>query len=315
VPREKSVLLVDPLILEWAGSLQARGRKTLSIAAYSGDLEVFGAYLAKAPLKKSPHGKTWPKLAQATKSDIVRFIQELIQNRGYSVRSVSRKLSAIRQFYRFLKKEGKRADDPAYDIELPKIGKALPKVLKEPDVARLLRTNSGWKTDWLRTRDHAIMELLYASGIRRAELIGINLTDLDLGTRTLRVRGKGSKERLVIFNHTTAKALRKYLDVRPRSTDDALFLSHHRRRLSTRHVWEIFNRIRKVSGVPATASPHTLRHSFATHLLEHGADLVTIQQLLGHESLDTTRIYTNVTFEHKRRVYDQAHPRDKQRER
>ncbi|HXW51690.1 MAG TPA: tyrosine-type recombinase/integrase [Candidatus Acidoferrales bacterium] len=315
MPRAKSVFPADPLVSEWAGMYQAKSRSPLSVAAYAGDLEVFGAYLAKASPKISPHGKQWPQLASATRSDVIRFLQELLTVRGYTPRAARRKMSALRSFYKFLRKEGKRKDDPTYDIDLPKVQRPLPRVLKEPEVSRLLRSNAGWKTPWLRTRDQAIMELLYGAGIRRAELIGINIQDIDLATRTLRVTGKGSKARLVVFNRTTADAIRKYMNVRPRSGDDALFLSHTKRRLSTRHIWEIFNRIRKVSGVAALASPHTLRHSFATHLLEHGADLVTIKELLGHESLETTRIYTNVSFQHKRRVYDQAHPRDKQRER
>ncbi len=315
MPRQKAVFPADPLIVEWAGVFQAKDRSPASVAAYAGDLEVFGAFLAKAPKKVSPHGKEWPQLATATRSDVLRFLQELINNRGYAPQAVRRKVAALRSFYKFLRKEGKRTDDPSYDVELPKRRRSLPKVLKEPDVVRLLRANAGWKTPWLRVRDQAMMELLYGSGIRRAELVSIDLSDIDLSTRTMLVTGKGNKTRQVVFNRTTADALRKYIGMRPRSSEDALFLSHAGKRLSTRHVWEIFNRIRKVSGVAAKASPHTLRHSFATHLLEHGADLVTIQELLGHESLDTTRIYTNVSFGHKRRVYDSAHPRDRQRER
>ncbi|MDQ6767952.1 MAG: tyrosine recombinase XerC [Candidatus Eremiobacteraeota bacterium] len=313
MPRKRAVFPTDPLIVEWAGRLHGRGRSGLSIAAYAGDLELFGAFVAHASPKLSPHGKPWPQLRDAAPADLIRFIQELMQNRGYQGSAVRRKIAALRSFYRFLKREGKRADDPAAELEPPKRAKLLPKVLKEREVERLLRTPAGWKTEWLKLRDRAIMELLYASGIRRAELVSIDLDDLDLATRTLRVTGKGRKQRLVIINRTTADAIRSYLNVRPRSGDSALFLGHTKRRLSTRHVWEIFDRIRKVSGLGAKASPHVMRHSFATHLLEHGADLVTIQELLGHESVATTQIYTNVSFEHKKRAYDEAHPRDRQK--
>jgi len=312
VPRERAVFPADPLIVEWAGRLHGRGRSPLSVAAYAGDVELLGAFLSKAPRKESPHGKEWPALRKATKSDLVRFIQELIGNRGYARSAVRRKIAALRSFYRFLKAEGKRQDDPAVDLEPPGRDKLLPKVLKEREVERLLRTPAGWQTQWLNVRDRAIMELLYASGIRRAEVVSINLEDIDLSTRTIRVMGKGRKQRLVIINRTTAEALRAYLRVRPRSSEAALFLGQSKHRLSTRHVWEIFNRIQRVSGVQTKASPHTLRHSFATHLLERGVDLITIQELLGHESVATTQIYTNVSLEHKKRAYDEAHPRDRQ---
>ncbi|HZV80152.1 MAG TPA: site-specific tyrosine recombinase/integron integrase [Candidatus Binatus sp.] len=315
MPRTRSVFPSDPLIVEWAGSLHGRGRSPLSVAAYAGDVELFGAFLAKAPRKESAHGKPWPLLVKAARSDLIRFIQELMANRGYSGSAVRRKIAALRSFYRFLRREGKRTDDPTTDLEPPKRDKLLPKVLKEPDVTRLLRTASGWKTDWLRVRDRAIMELLYASGMRRAEIASIKLSDVDLQTRTIRVMGKGRKQRLVLINRTTASAIQTYLGVRPRASDESLFVGHSGQGLSSRHVWEIFRRIHAMSGVKAPASPHTLRHSFATHLLEHGVDLVTIQELLGHASVATTQIYTNVSMDHKRRAYDEAHPRDRQKER
>jgi integrase/recombinase XerC len=304
----------DPLITEWAGFLHAQGKLPLSIAAYAGDLELFGAYLANAPKTQSPHGREWPQLRTATRSDVVRFIQELIQNRGYQRIAVRRKVASLRSFYSFLHEEGKRSDNPAEKLKPPKRDELLPKVLKEREVTRLLRTPSAWKTKWLRVRDRAIMELLYATGIRRAELVGIDLPDIDLPTRTLLVTGKGNIQRQVAFNRTAAQAVREYLNVRPRSGENALFLSHTRRRLSTRHVYEIFDRVRRLSGLDAKVGPHALRHSFATHLLEHGADLITIKEFLGHKRLDTTQIYTNVSFAHKRRIYDQTHPRDRQAE-
>jgi len=315
MPRKRSVFPSDPLIVEWAGALHGRGRSALSVAAYVGDVELFGAFLAKAPASESPHGKEWPQLATDRKSDLIRFIQELLGKRGYSSAAVRRKIAALRSFYRFLRRENKREDDPAAELESPKRDKLLPKVLKEREVTQLLRTVSGWQTEWLKVRDRAILELLYASGMRRAEIASLDLSDVDLKTRTMRVMGKGRKQRLVIINRTTAAAIRDYLNVRPRSADDALFLGHTGHRLSTRHIWEIFRRIHALSGLDAKASPHVLRHSFATHLLEHGVDLITIQELLGHASVATTQIYTNVSFEHKRRAYDEGHPRDRQKER
>ena len=312
MPRKRSVFPTDPLIVEWAGRLQG-SRSPRSVAAYVGDLELLGAFLAGAPRNTSPHGSLWPQLREAAEADLMRFIQELIQNREYQPSAVRRKIAAMRSFYRFLRRTGKRADDPARELELPKRERLLPHVLKEREVEQLLQKSAGWKTTWLNLRDRAIMELLYASGVRRAELVSIKLEDIDLGSRTIRVKGKGRKQRLVLFNHTTADAIRNYLNVRPRSTDHALFLGHTKHRLSTRHIWEIFTRIYKVSKLKKKASPHTLRHSFATHLLERGVDLITIQELLGHESVATTQIYTNVSYEHKKRAYDEAHPRDRQK--
>ncbi len=315
MPRPKVVFATDPALVEWAGYLHGRGRSELSIAAYVGDLELFGAYLAGVLGKVPAHGKRWPQLPKASAAHIRQFVQELIGSRGYKRSAVRRKLAALRSFYGFLRRTGKRADNPAADIENPGRDKLIPRVLKERDVAVLLRTSATWKTPWLRLRDRAIMELLYASGLRRGEIAALNVADLDLATRTLRVMGKGRKQRLVIINRAAADALRAYLGVRPRSSDGALFLGHTGHRLSPRHVWEIFRRIYALAKLDVKASPHTLRHSFATHLLERGVDLVTIQELLGHESVATTQIYTNVSFEHKKRVYDEAHPRDREMER
>ena len=314
MPRKRAVYPQDPLIVEWAGRMLGKGRSPLSVAAYSGDVELLGAFLSGALDKGSPHGKEWPALGEASKSDLLRFVQELIGKREYARSAVRRKIAALRSFYRFLKTSGKRSDDPAADLEFPGRDRLLPNVLKERDVEKLLRASAGWKTDWLNVRDRAIMELLYASGMRRAEVVGIELRHVDLATRTIQVMGKGRKQRLVIINRTTAAALRDYLNVRPRSEDTNVFLGHTGRRLTPRHVWEIFRRVQRVSGVKTKASPHTLRHSFATHLLERGVDLKTIQDLLGHESLATTQIYTNVSFQHKKRAYDEAHPRDRQTE-
>jgi site-specific recombinase XerD len=155
------------------------------------------------------------------------------------------------------------------------------------------------------------MELFYASGMRRAELAGVRLADVDLHERTIRVTGKGNKERSVVINRTAAAAIEAYLRVRPRSADPALFLGRSAKGLTPKHVWRIFNTIYRVSGIQKHASPHTLRHSFATHLVENGVDLETVRELLGHESLATTGIYLQLAMGHKRRAYDEAHPRDR----
>jgi site-specific recombinase XerD len=172
------------------------------------------------------------------------------------------------------------------------------------------------------------MELLYGSGVRRAEVARIDLNDVHLRDRMIGVHGKGSKDRLVVINKATADAIQRYLAVRPRTTDPALFVGVGGKRLTPRHIWYIFREMYKVSGLSdgdgkaddretgkKTATPHTLRHSFATHLLANGVDLITIKELLGHESVATTQIYTNIDMTHKKRAYDEAHPRDRMKDR
>jgi site-specific recombinase XerD len=176
---------------------------------------------------------------------------------------------------------------------------------------KLLRTSLAGRTEAARRRDNAIMELFYASGMRRAELAGARLADVDLAERTIRVTGKGNKERLVVINRTAADAIKAYLQVRPRSQDPCLFLGRGGKGLTPQHVWRIFRAIYRISGVQKHASPHTLRHSFATHLVENGVDLETVRELLGHESLATTGVYLQLAMGHKRRAYDEAHPRDR----
>jgi site-specific recombinase XerD len=191
----------------------------------------------------------------------------------------------------------------------------IPQHLAVPEINTLLRTApKAGRTDAHRIRDNAIMELFYASGMRRAEVANINLSDVNLRDRVIQVHGKGRKERKVVINHTTAAALERYLSVRPRSADDAFFLGRGGKRLTPKHVWRIFREIYGLSGIKQHASPHTLRHSFATHLLENGVDLETVRELLGHESLATTGIYLSIAMEHKKRAYDEAHPRDRMKD-
>jgi integrase/recombinase XerC len=201
-------------------------------------------------------------------------------------------------------------------IDPPKLPKRLPVVLREDDVARLMRTASpAGRTEFQRRRDLAIMECLYASGVRRAEIAGLNTHDVDLQRRVMRVLGKGNKQRTVLINDAAARAMEAYLAHRPRTSDEAFFVGRRGARLGVRAVWEIVKSFERLSGTALHASPHVLRHSFATHLLENGADLMTIKELLGHESLATTQIYTNVSIEHMRATYDRAHPRDKREDR
>lgn len=302
----------DPSIAEFAAYLRLeRGQSPRTSEEYARDVELFAGFL------EPNHPKTIPfsKLADATPSDVRRFVMELMGPRKYTPTSVRRKIAALRSYYGLQKREGRRADNPAADVPPPKAPKRLPQVLSEPEVTRLLRTRVAGKNDFQRLRNSAIMELLYASGIRRAELVGLNLSDVDLDRRVMRVIGKGNKQRAVFLNVAAAEAIRSYLAVRPRTVDEALFVSRRKSRLSHRQAWVIFREFAQLSGLAKHVTPHVMRHSFATHLLENGADIVTIKELLGHESLSTTQIYTNVSLEHMRRSYEDAHPRDRNQER
>ena len=281
--------------------LLERGRAKRTVEEYAQDLRTYASFAGN---RKA--------MLDATRNDIRRFIVTLMGERAYHASAVRRKLAALRAFYRYLVAEALRSDNPTDGVPPPKAEQRLPQVLSEDEVAKVLNSNIAGRSDELRLRDRAMMELLYASGIRRAELVGLNLEDIDLEHRAALVLGKGNKERRVFFNEVAADALRAYLGVRPRSMDTALFLSKQKRRMSLRHAWHVFRTITEVSGIGKHASPHVMRHSFATHLLENGADLVTIKELLGHVSLATTQIYTNVSIKHMRKTYDAAHPRDKQ---
>lgn len=304
--------VADPLLIDLMTYLRLeRNRSQLTVEAYARDLQEFGAFIAGVPAKESPVGREYPQLRTAVTSDVRKYVMRLAGAKQYDMRTVRRKLSSIKALYRYMKLLGLRDDDPASVVAGPKIERKLPEHLGESDVRRLLRTTVAGRDDVQRRRDLAIMELLYASGLRRAEITTIDLKDVDLKSREIRVHGKGSKERVVVFNHSAAKAIEAYLRVRPRSRDDALFLGRGGKRLSPMHVWRIFRDIYKMSGIDAHASPHTLRHSFATHLAENEVDLETIREFLGHESLATTGIYLKMSMQHKKRLYDKAHPRDR----
>lgn len=290
----------DPLVRDLTGYLLTeRRRSPLTVAAYERDLREFAAFLKGAPLKS----------VEATQ--IRQYIAHLFDARGYDSRTVCRKLSSIRALYRFLKITGVLENDPAFAIPGPSIAKRKPAPLKVNEVMKLLGTSLAGRSEEARLRDAAIMELFYASGMRRAELAGVRLENVDLAERTIRVTGKGNKERTVLINRAAAQAIEAYLRVRPRSSDPALFLGRGGKGMTPKHVWRIFQAIYRVSGIQKHASPHTLRHSFATHLVENGVDLETVRELLGHESLATTGIYLQLAMGHKRRAYDEAHPRDR----
>jgi integrase/recombinase XerC len=243
------------------------------------------------------------------------FLNHLYSERQLSKSSVSRKLACLKTFFRFLVREGRLQGNPAELVSSPRLLKRLPSYLAEKEAASMIEMPSG--TSFKALRDRAILELLYASGLRVSELIGLNEDHIDLPQQTVRVLGKGRKERIVPFGRFAAAALEEYLRLKQgmRLADDRgvvpVFISMRGKRLYARDVQRLVAQLRLNLSTSRRVTPHTLRHSFATHLLEHGADLRSIQELLGHESLSTTQKYTHVSVQHLKSEYDKAHPKAK----
>jgi len=310
---------LDPAIARFASHLDLRRLSPKTAIAYQRDLESFGSFLkARAATAKLDEHQPPPydELPSASAGDVLSYLQRLNASRAYAPRSIRRKISALRTFYKFLKFEGRRDDNPAADVPSPKIGRPLPKALTEPELTRLLdgtRPIAG-STDAQRKRDRAILETLYASGVRRSELLGLALADVDLDNRTMRViGGKGNKDRLVPLTHAAAEALRAYLGVRPRTTNESFFIGRSGARLSESALYKIVRSAIELADLKGRASPHTMRHSMATHLYENGADLLVIKEILGHESLATTQVYTKVARARMLEQFDAAHPRGKKK--
>jgi integrase/recombinase XerD len=271
-------------------------------------LEAYGRDLARLEAHAARRRRSVLALRQA---DLAAFIGEL-RGQGLAPRSVARAVHAIRGLYRFAVREGRLVADPMENLKAPRAFKALPRYLSAPQVEALLgapdtRTPLG-------LRDRAMLEVLYATGLRVSELIGLRAADLDMQVGIVTCFGKGGKERLVPLGEVARSWVGRYLaEVRPlmigqRSTT-VLFLSRRGGRLSRMGVWGIVRRHAVTAGVERVLTPHVLRHSFATHLLEGGADLRAVQAMLGHADISTTQIYTHVTRERLRQVYDKFHPR------
>lgn len=236
-----------------------------------------------------------------------RYLAEL-KGSGMATASLTRKVSTIRSFYRWLVREGKADASPLTGLVAPKREKRLPVVLSRDDLAALIESADSDSPQGIRNR--AILELMYASGVRISEAAGLNLKALDLGEQTLVVRGKGNKERMVLVGGPATRALKRYLaSGRPKlavGSEEALFLNKYGSRLSSRSIQKIVHRHALKAGIDERVWPHLLRHSFATHLLDGGADLRVVQELLGHASAQTTQIYTHVTEERQRETMKQA---------
>ena len=248
---------------------------------------------------------------------MIRTYLKVLYQRGAEARTLGRKLASLRSFLQLMERRGHVDSNAARAVRIPKAPRPLPNTLPIDHVFALLDTPQDPKTEmavpWMRQRDQAILELFYASGVRVSELAALDVQSIDLGTGAMRVLGKGNRERQVFFGKTAAQALRDYLEAREigglGQSEAALFLNRHGHRLSTRGVQLIIKKHCRRTGISTRTSPHTLRHAFATHLLDNGADLRSIQELLGHQQLSTTQKYTHVSVDRMLDVYDRAHPR------
>jgi integrase/recombinase XerC len=246
---------------------------------------------------------------RALDSQYIRTFAAHSHAQGLAPKSIQRRLSAVRGFFEFLVRERRLKSNPAYDVRAPKAHRRLPETLDADQMARLLEVPAG---DIFATRDRAIMELLYSSGLRLAELVGLNLEGLDLPDRTVRVLGKGNKTRIVPVGTEATQALTQWLKERAaiaKPDETALFVGRSGERLGRRAVQTRVAYWARRQGVSVRVYPHLFRHSFASHILESGGDLRGVQELLGHADISTTQIYTHLDFQHLARIYDKTHPR------
>jgi integrase/recombinase XerC len=267
--------------------------------SYLSDLEQFFEFLDNKDIAEVDH-------------QALRQFMALLMKRDVKKSSIARKLSAIRSFFKYLNREGILTGNPAKLVSTPRREKRLPAVLTADDAQRLMDVPGSTigADPKLISRDRAVLETLYSTGIRASELIGMNQDDIDWNDRLIRIRGKGRKERIVPIGQKALDAIETYLDGKSKGAHHgAVFTGPTGKRLTVRTVQRILQNYRNILGLAQKASPHTLRHSFATHLLESGADLRAIQELLGHASLSTTQRYTHLNLDSLMETYDKAHPR------
>jgi len=277
------------------------GLSTNTLDAYRRDVEGLSRWLA-------PRGTA---LISATRADLLEYLSGLV-GKGARPRSTARLLSSLRRFYRYWVREERIKSDPTALIDSPKIGRPLPKSLTEEQVEKLLQSPDETTTHGL--RDRAMLEALYATGLRVSELVGLTLSQVSLTQGVVRVIGKGDKERLVPMGEEAVSWINRYLvEGRPkllrRRSTDAVFITARGGPMTRQAFWHNLKRHARIGGIQTVLSPHTLRHAFATHLLNHGADLRVVQMLLGHADLSTTQIYTHVAQARLKTLHQQHHPR------
>jgi len=304
--------MANPLARKFLAYLQhERNFSEHTIRSYTADLAQFVGFLASGA--ESPEAiddeAVCDRIRGASPIDLRGFLAELRQA-DYSRATIARKIATLRSFYKFLARQGEVQRNPVKVIRTPRQDKRLPKFLNPNDIERLLAAPKG--KDILSLRDAAMFEVLYSTGMRVSELVGIDLEDIDPIAEVVRVRGKGRRERLAPLGSYAVRAMNRYLEARSHTEvhdEKAVFLNRHGRRLNVRSVRRKLAKYLAIAGLDPTVSPHTLRHSFATHMLERGADLRAVQELLGHRSLSTTQIYTHVTAGRLKEIYEAAHPR------
>jgi integrase/recombinase XerC len=295
--------VVGKAVHAFVKSLGQRNASVHTIKAYSGDLDEFASYAGS---------RNWKQIDHVT---IRGFLSHLYQ-KGLGKTSVARALAAVRSLYRWLAQEGVVEQNPAALVSTPKLAKKLPRV---PTIEEMNNVLDGQMPEVAAfpERDRMILELLYGCGIRNSELIGINTDDIRLSNEAILIHGKGKKQRYVPFGDSVRIALAAYLPARQRRLEEckknssALLINLRGGRLTTRSVGRIIKKIAIAKGLSPDVHPHTLRHAFGTHMLEEGADLRAIQEMLGHERLSTTQRYTQLSINHVLQVYDQTHPRAK----
>ncbi|TNJ67373.1 site-specific tyrosine recombinase XerD [Paenibacillus hemerocallicola] len=280
-----------------------RGLAHNTLESYERDLIHYLGYIDKQGVRS---------LEETGKFHIVQYLQELKQL-GRAPATLSRNIVSIRAFYQYLVRERLIVQDPSVHMETPKLEKRLPKVLTVEEVERLLDAQETTAAAGM--RDKAMLELLYATGIRVSELISLNVGDVNIEMGFIHCTGKGSKERIVPLGRIAAVWLSQYIEsarlhlLRQEKSEEALFINHLGTRLTRQGFWKIMKRYAREAGIDKEITPHTLRHSFATHLLENGADLRSVQEMLGHADISTTQVYTHVTKSKMKEIYDRTHPR------
>jgi integrase/recombinase XerC len=290
-------------VRDFLAALRQRNASVHTIKAYSGDLAEFSAYAGP---------RSWKQIDHVAVRGFLSYLYE----KGLGKTSVARALAAVRSLYRWLAQEGLVEQNPAALVATPKLPKKLPRV---PSIEEMNLVLDGKMPEVAAfpERDQLMFELLYGCGIRNSELIGINVEDIRLSNEAILIRGKGKKERYVPFGDSVKRALSAYSPARQRllgdrrKTSAALLINWRGGRLTTRSVGRIIKKIAVARGLSPDVHPHTLRHAFGTHMLEEGADLRAIQEMLGHERLSTTQRYTQLSIKHVLQVYDQTHPRAK----
>ncbi|KKM08871.1 recombinase XerD [Clostridiales bacterium PH28_bin88] len=279
-----------------------RGLADNTLASYYGDLQQFLAFLHQMQVS------TW---LEASKGEILAYLLYL-QKEGRAPATMSRHLAALKSFYHFLVQERVIPQDPTVDLESPRLSKKLPRVLSSEEIELLLKQPNTSRPAGL--RDKAMLELLYATGLRVSELISLDMENLSLEMGYVRCLGKGSKERIVPMGSVATHFLSAYLELARGKLmkipgERGIFLNQHGGRLTRQGCWKIIKKYARQARIKKEITPHTLRHSFATHLLENGADLRSVQEMLGHADIATTQIYTHLTNKKLKEVYDRTHPR------